>query len=598
MPTKILNKTLKKLHLIRTCDDGVVPDGNIKGKQTVESYVSIPQVLDSDFLNLPLDIFNLIMSNLSYADIVSLSLTTKALRHICPDPSSKGDPGLYCRDRIYGRCLPNANSTSSSSSKRSTFNRKTKPMVDRNRWEGNCSYCSHKLCPPTCPSALILDHRTGIFYPASLYPFESATPAPTSGFPETSGSRERFIPGDARLHRAWDNSPSGTYYEPMYKTIWCEHHRCPPSLMKDNYAKEDASMGAYRFYGNYYANGDWAVVRDGPPKTRADSPYVIPHTRFLAGYRNTPLDEPKRTSRPSSASQTTVVEPLHNVVKFYKLNLNNGLDPSFDPERDQDPIDEPFFYDTLCRHCFLPLRRSDGPGTFWSRRTCICAERCPFQSKLYVQTTGPTLGRPGCSNCGIISVKFTIIEAFIPVPAYNSHIHFSLVLASEMQIGSYRPHLEDIRLRPGPYQRRAPRSRPGSTSRPMTMQRRLFYLEPEKHQKSLNIIRYELLIPLPPKTTRGFQNLPPAIINRIFSYVLCNTRYRKPRYIPEARRLILQGRTDWSWNNFHNSMGTCLECRRFKSMDREVRLRSTWRCTEECNYGFHMFMTKGSMRGH
>ncbi|KAK6508661.1 hypothetical protein TWF506_010741 [Arthrobotrys conoides] len=592
MPKKIFKRTLKRLHIIRTCDEEPSPPSKNKVTQKTES--SRPE---SEFLNLPLDIFNLILTHLSYADIVSLSLTTKSLRYICPDPSSKSSPGPECQGQVYKRCLP-YQTNSSKSSKKSILTRNPS-LKDSNPWEGKCSYCLYPLCPPTCPSALILDYRTGIFYPASLYPFHCATPAPTAGFPDTSGCLERFLPGDKpSTITSWSNSPIPEFSDsPVYKTIWCEHHRCPESLLKDNYMKEDAPTGAYRFYGDYYARNNWATARDGPPKNSRRVQFIIPHTKFLAGYRKTPLNEsPKKSSeRPLSAGQPSTPEPLDNVVKFYKLNLNNGIDPSFDPERDQDPIDEPYFYDTLCRHCFLPLKRPDVAVIFWSKKTCDCAQKRPFKSRLGEQSQNPIITKPGCRGCGIVSVKFTAIEAFTPVPAYDSHIHFSLVLASEMQIGSIRSNLGERQLIS------SSRRRPPSTGRPMAphLQQQLFPLNPEKHQQSLNIIRYEPIILLPPKTTRGLQNLPPHIINRILIHVLHNTRYRKPRYISEARRLIFHGWADWTWDNYYNApTGTCSECRKFKSLDRETRLRSTWRCTDDCNYGFHMFMTKGSIRGH
>ncbi|KAF3099642.1 hypothetical protein TWF102_002290 [Orbilia oligospora] len=590
MPKKIFKRALRKLHIVRSCDDESSLPTKSKTTQKIELFYS-----NSEFLNLPLDIFNLILTHLAYADIVSLSLTTKSLRDICPHPSSKVSPESECRCQVYQRCLPYQRDSSKSYQKSILIRGPTQGNCSP--WEGKCSYCLHPLCPPTCPSALILDYRTGILYPASLYPFHLATPAPTDGFPETSGCLERFVPGDKLSKSQWNNSPIFPPDNPMYKTIWCEHHRCPESLLKDNYMKEDAPTGVYRLYGDYYADGSWETARNGPPKNSRRTQFIIPHTKFLAGYRKTPLNEsPKRSSeRPPSASQPSTLEPLDNVVKFYKLNLNNGIDPSFDSERDQDPIDEPYFYDTLCRHCFLPLKRPDITVLFWSKRTCECAQKRPFKSRLGEQSQNPIITKPGCSGCGIVSVKFTIIEAFTPVPAYDSHIHFSLVLASEMQIGS-------IRLNPGErILNSSSRRLPTSTNRPVAphLQRRLLFLDPEKHQQSLTIIRYEPIIPLPPKTVRGLQNLPSPIINRILIYVLYNTRYRKPRYISEARRLIFHGWADWTWDNYRNApAGTCSECRKFKSLDRETRLRSTWRCTDDCNYGFHMFMTKGSMRGH
>ncbi|KAK6527270.1 hypothetical protein TWF281_010458 [Arthrobotrys megalospora] len=561
MTDKLLKRTLRRFRLTRGRDSSVT------SSKTKYSETTEPLQPDSAFLNLPLDIFNLLIRYLTYRDLVALSLTTKGLRHLCPDVLSKDAPGLACISLIHKRLLPNRTSPS---------------KLDPTFW-GECSYCSHPLCSPTCPSALFLDYRTGIFFPASLYPNHEAIASKTRGFAETSGCHERFLPGDTST--PWDNSPTDGFDKSMYKTVWCEHHRCPASLMKDNYIKENAPMGAYRFYGDYYSRGGWAPARDGPPRSRRDSPFTIPHTKFLVGYREKPTIE----NEEPVDDQSTTVEQMENVVKFYRLNLNNGIDPSFDPKRDQDPIDEKYFYDTLCRHCFLPLRRSDAPGIFWSRRICTCAGS--FHSRVGAQSRNPILVKPGCPGCGVVSVKFTVVEAFAPVPAYDSLIRFSLVLASEMQITTVGT-LDSTVLN-------SPRAEATTarTARRARKIERLTPLRPEKVKQALDIIRYEPLIPIPPKPARGLQDLPLPIINKILFYVLCNTRYWKTRYIPEARRLIFQGRGDWHWDNYYNEpTGTCSECRRFKNLDRDIRIRSTWRCTDDCNYGFHMFMTKGGIR--
>ncbi|KAK6349353.1 hypothetical protein TWF730_010101 [Orbilia blumenaviensis] len=554
----MFKKALKRLHIIRQYDEHegeVTASSSTSHKknpfQQSPSNTTIPQ--KSSFLNLPLDIFNLIIQSLSYSDLICLSLTTKLLRHVCP-PSVPGDPPEpQCISLAYSRCL---------------FPKPSGLKTYSTGW-GTCSYCSQKLCHPSCESALFLDHRTGVFYPAPLYPFHIAVPAPTASFSETSGCQKHFLPGHTPT--PWDNSPPENFEKPMYKTIWCEHHRCPVSLMKDNYNEEDVPTGAYRFYGDYYARGNWARARNGTPKRHPEPPFTVPHTKFLAGYRKTPIFTKEVEHH---RIQRDPLEQMDNVVKFYKLNLNNGIDSAFDPYRDQDPIDEKFFYDTLCRHCFLPIRRFDPLGNFWTRHTCTCIPPLRFSYGKPKPSYRPTLTKLGCHDCGVVSVKFTIIEAFTPAPAYDSHVQFFLVLASEMEI-------KTVRIMPGNH----------------TIQR-LTLSRPEKAQQALEIVRYEPILPLRPRPKCGFQDLPIPIINRILFYMLYNTRYRKPRYIPEARRLIFEGRPHWNWLNHANMpIGTCSQCRGFRELDQDIRARSTWRCTQDCNYGFHMFMTKGGIGG-
>ncbi|KAK6527271.1 hypothetical protein TWF281_010459 [Arthrobotrys megalospora] len=335
-----------------------------------------PTPPESLFLNLPLDIINLVMEYLTPCERLTLSLTTKRLRHLTPAFCLHGSPGF-----IYDYLLS--------------------PQVHAPTPAGRCSYCAKPLCPPTCPTALFLDYKTGIFYPASLYPVHRAVPAPTEGFDKTSRCRQNFVPSENPP--AWDNSPMGQntaafllphpcYAEKnptpaVYKTIWCEHHRCPPSLMSDNYNRENAPMGSYRFHGDYYSNGMWPAVRKGFPKSGAWTPPI--------------------PARPEKIEWTALLIP-----------------------KETDP--EPFFYDQLCRHCYLPISSSELSDTVWSGRICKCW--IPSKSSLKGKEV-PSY--PQSCEC-TIPVMFTLIEAFIPSTVYGSRVPFYLVLASEINAISHK----------------------------------------------------------------------------------------------------------------------------------------------------------------
>ncbi|KAK6512568.1 hypothetical protein TWF481_001453 [Arthrobotrys musiformis] len=322
------------------------------------------------FLDLSLDIFKLIQSHLTSCDRVRLSLTTKRLRHTAENLLPQGTPGT-----LYEHLLPRKTNTPPSA-------------------PGFCSYCAHPLCPPTCPTALFLDYKTGIFYPASLYPVDHASPAPTKGFDKNYRCHQHFMPGDDP--RPWNNSPPGRNNtqtksthdketSTVYKTIWCEHHRCPPSLLSNNYDVKDAPMGAYRFNGDYYYGARWPGVR------KAHS---------------------------IQSNQTPPLPP--EFPREYSVKGRTKPVPSI-------PIDEAggesFFYDKLCRHCFLPVASSNIAEKVWAGIVCTC----------WKPSSGDENSGPGRCDC-TVPVRFTLFKAFHPISVFSTVVPFYLAIASEIKV--------------------------------------------------------------------------------------------------------------------------------------------------------------------
>ncbi|KAK6502853.1 hypothetical protein TWF481_007894 [Arthrobotrys musiformis] len=254
----------------------------------------------SPFLNIPQDILVIILKHLSYIDLIALSLTTKGLRYVSPPDTHESKPEKYCIRRIYRSLLP--------------------PRTNA----GTCSYCSHPLCPPTCSPAIILDAETGIFYPSRLFPTE-ASAAPTSDFPETINCGAHF---PETPPQEWDNTPTST--SPTYKTIWCDHHRCPPHLLSENFHKPNPSTGAYRLYHDYLSQ-PWTTVRTSLTKYHSYTQYGCP------------------------------------VSRHYGLQRTNPQPPTF--HRHQIT-----HFDILCIHCRNSIGYTAGRRP-WEDRTCRCPHR-------------------------------------------------------------------------------------------------------------------------------------------------------------------------------------------------------------------------------
>ncbi|KAK6521322.1 hypothetical protein TWF506_001546 [Arthrobotrys conoides] len=274
-------------------------------------------------LNLPKDVFLLFLNHLTYTDILSVSLTTKGLYYLNPPESTPGYPGKDCARTIRQIFL-------------------TKPLQsveagnNNDNKNGYCSYCPQKLCPPTCPSAIILDSKTGIFYPTALYPYQTAVPASTSNFPDSiDHCSTHFTPKESSsiTPKQWDNTDihlplkTQTFNKGIYKTIWCNHHRCPPSLLDTNFHKQNPSVGAYRLYRDYNSKL-WTSIR-----YNLRSPHLPIHIELPRGLKEIPFKD-----------------------------LDDDTDASHPPQQ--------LFLNELCYHCRLPINTRP-----WYDRICECPTR-------------------------------------------------------------------------------------------------------------------------------------------------------------------------------------------------------------------------------
>ncbi|KAK6534465.1 hypothetical protein TWF281_005789 [Arthrobotrys megalospora] len=361
------------------------------------------------FLNLPRDIIIQLPEYLDYEDQVALSLTTKGLRYLAPNESSRGWPGGSCNQVIHRNFLPNAYELNVTDGDRNSSDPEN---------YGQCSYCNHPLCPPTCPTALFLDYETGIFYPASLYPLRTvvpgkgrAAPASTEGFAENSGCHEHFTPGQSEI--PWDNNPSSQYRSLrtkhdcgiVYKTIWCEHHRCPSSLINDNFHKENATMGSYRLYRDYHSNS-WDNVRKGL-------------LTYICG--------------------TTKMEDMNDIYPP-PSSSSSGITPKI-----LFPTTEKGFFNQLCPHCRFPMNEKA-----WSETSCSCSvtEDIEYEDS-YGDSSGWACGGSSyrtvyIRECGCepVHVTFIMCEAFSSIDtstASGTPTPFYFVLASEAKVKSEIP---------------------------------------------------------------------------------------------------------------------------------------------------------------
>ncbi|KAF3204323.1 hypothetical protein TWF106_000882 [Orbilia oligospora] len=328
---------------------------------------------NTPLLNLPRDILFLFLNHLTYTDILSLSLTTKGLSYITPTESTPGWPGRKCVSRLYQTFLSKPHHDEPAS-------------VKNNMNNGYCPYCTHPLCPPTCPSAIILDSKTGIFYPKSLYPYQTAVPASsTSTLPE-SAAINYYSAHFSNQHDDYDTEQAcGDNYDgddgddnkPIYKTIWCNHHRCPQSLLHKNFHSNNPETGASRLYHDY-SSTTWKSVRKSLQNLYIR--YRIPG--FQHRLKNKTFKDIDIQQIIPTTTTTTI--------------LNHPPPPSpICPTTDT-------FFDELCTHCRLPVY--DRP---WSDRKCTCCQR-------YLQYRLETwfIRQPEPCRCDLITVKTMLIKAF------------------------------------------------------------------------------------------------------------------------------------------------------------------------------------------
>ncbi|KAF3910961.1 hypothetical protein AA313_de0200305 [Arthrobotrys entomopaga] len=388
------------------------------------------------FFSLSIDILSIILEYLTFRDLVAISLTAKALRHLCPPVTRSSETRAEgrCRHRLNRRLIPAP---------------RTQSQGTQNGSPHKCPYCSHPLCPPTCSSALFLDSSTGVFYPSNLYPVATFK---------------------------YSKSPPIDSSQPfVYSTIWCAHHRCPrdlltqkPPLLKSISSQIQYSQiqfGPQRFLAEY----NHPTLFNSQNK----KPYYLcfQTPSWLAGYKPE-YELPTRLIRTRRGADITSDEKLVGVKRYGYLDeitkeqvdeegnktiINGWLQPSY----------ERFHYEMLCMHCFLPLNLPT--RSIWTVQfPHFC--RCHYDILLRSPTTAPRAEssttaaqrtfpnrRPGCRMCGFASVKYTLVEAFdiFRVKTAKKQYglrqeYFRLFLATECDIISdMSPYaVEKERLRP------------------------------------------------------------------------------------------------------------------------------------------------------
>ncbi|EWC44925.1 hypothetical protein DRE_00984 [Drechslerella stenobrocha 248] len=223
-----------------------------------------------------------------------------------------------------------------------------------------CPYCGQPLCPPTCGSALFLDSLSGIFYPASLYKTRRARLA---------------CPRESAIHN---------FSTHVYLTIWCAHHRCPRDLFADTRQPpdEDIEVGSRLFVTE---NWRWWLVPQYYRQFYAAT--------WLAGERHDYSHLAVSRTAASSNRKSGVVNSATGVSGTVGDDSNNTGQLA--------PLYERFVYVMWCMHCCRPLVMMD--MTSWRLQL-------PFRSFCGCNEGGTAM--PGCRRCGVVTVKFTAVQAF------------------------------------------------------------------------------------------------------------------------------------------------------------------------------------------
>ncbi|KAK6513166.1 hypothetical protein TWF506_009331 [Arthrobotrys conoides] len=416
---------------------------------------------------LPAEIFTLILTRLTFRDIVALSLTSRALRDIYSPPEDL--KRRRCAQRIHSVFLPHVNPFGHSSSSSHShllhnghqYNRTnsnhsnnhgvsllaSNPNSNSNGYR--CPYCAHPLCPPTCTTALLLDSNTGIFFPASLWP---------------DCARARFLythkPHPSKEHVDCRQPPS-TGGE--YSTIWCSHHRCPRDLFSIKHIHKRS--GPESFLAEYRTRRGWKLAR----KSRGQAPKLA---RWFVGYKTKSPEEALSISKehPDKAGRVGCYEKV--------------------------------FYETFCRHCLRPIEHV---GVKLYPR--------PLGSSSCASCSNAPWGRwnRGCLDCGIVSVKIRMIDVFDEKwsgskifskskkrdgslsndLSWQEHDGYWLFLATECRIVSTIGAVE---------------------------RRRLVPVNPEKAEDALSIVRGRSIHNIE-KSKVGIENLPYKILSQILGYL-------------------------------------------------------------------------------
>ncbi|EPS37239.1 hypothetical protein H072_9098 [Dactylellina haptotyla CBS 200.50] len=373
--------------------------------------------------SLPLDILNIILRYLSFQDRISLSLTTRGFSHIRPRVCGPGESNDRIPDYLRKREPLFEAQCASKIVRRMLIKTPSGPSIyASDPGPYICPYCRHKLCSPRyCNTTLFLDSTTGIFFPPALYPVESATFKYST--PQQIFRTEEEIDKDVPDRQ-------GT----SYSTIWCEHHRCPRDLISNEgkYFEEKNDIGAVKFLNEHADRKRWLAVRLNRPLGEEL------RTRFLIGER-----------RQYPLYLLAAAAGMRASAK--KDRPRWGIDYKTEMEKKAwwEPVYERTFYESLCRHCFLPIkypRNWTWKSRYepWSEVTCTCKTRPKFAG--------------GCHRCGIVSVKFTMVEVFDVfrdrAPGEHSDIYnihrrsFFLYLATEYKLVTMKTGPEKLRMLP------------------------------------------------------------------------------------------------------------------------------------------------------
>ncbi|KAK6501500.1 hypothetical protein TWF481_009338 [Arthrobotrys musiformis] len=430
-----------------------------------ERQESIASESSNPFLSLPVEILLEVTKQIAYRDLIALSLTTKGLRYLCPKrPEDKRE--LRCFFRIHRKFLSDEYIPQSQHKSRTR-----KPQIIP---PANCPYCQHRLCPPTCETALFLDSDSGFFFPRHLFPTHIAKFRYGGKYTDHIKGLDNSFPSQKR---------GGQIY--YYSTIWCEHHRCPRDMLsKKKYYKPKSGLGVPLFLKEYH---HWRQTKLVSHEVGIGH-WV--HDRWKVGYR-----------LPPGVKDATDVD-----------------------EDDLIPIHEKFFYDSMCLHCLSELPfYSNGP--YWRQAQflayyCSChkdaklSKETPEQRRVRIgprvrrtcciRVRPPVVEHRGCQSCGYVSVKFTRIEAF----DYVRKKEDGTGIENGRNEGYWAYLATEHRLS------RSPAGYRGDE------RQRLCSVRPEEDAKLLDIVRgsgYGLIPLNAPRV--GIQDLPYKILRQILEYL-------------------------------------------------------------------------------
>ncbi|KAK6531676.1 hypothetical protein TWF694_002852 [Orbilia ellipsospora] len=471
-------------------------------------YIHLDTLMNDDkatssecpLFSLPLDIITLVLRYLTLKDIISLSLTSKLLRHLAY--STKNEAESFCSNLIHQKLLlpqtqatPIATPTSTDNNNNNTSNRKYK-------YKYKCLYCSQTLCIPSCsPTALYLDTYSGIFFPTYLY------------HPQTARYLGACTPEEWALSSDIRADDNGLGY--AYSTVWCEHHRCPRDLLlppdpkpKDgdsNSSDEDGRArreGANAFVTVYNNNHFWSNLREFACVPGSKFKYMHPPSHRpvrLAGY----IPRMKRKHAPPLLQRFN----LNLNLNIFKLSGSGGGSKNSRDRTQQgkkkrgEVVYERYCFETFCMHCLLPVQEDEkdtlrGLEQLDSRITR--AGKAFVPGGIYKQLCTCSDNGRGCGRCGIATLKFTHLQPFIS-PGGLYIFTLATLCKTYSTFSSGYGRLSD--------------------AAEMAGSRRIEPIHRHAASDALRLVRGSVLVdPDPPRI--GIQDLPREILFRILMYVL------------------------------------------------------------------------------